>query len=488
VGPNGTLVVATETNRIYGIDALTGQQLWSKFLGTPWNASDIGCPDLSPTVGITSTPAIDPATHTAYVTFKTYVNGVATYRAHAFDVATGNAKSGFPVTIQGTAANSPLTSFVAKNHLQRPGLLLMNGVVYAAFGGLCDTSPYRGWVAGINASTGAITTLWTDEALVPDPNPPQFGRPGGGIWHASGRLVSDKPGEILLASGNGDLSPVPAPGTTPPPQLGSSAIRLRVLATGHLQAVDFFTPCNGEQLSAEDKDFGTGAPQVLPAEFGTNPPLVLVQGKFPELYLLNRDAFGGYQQGAAGSCIDGSGNAGDKVVSMFTVPGIVFGPWGTPGVWPGNGGLIYLSYALFSHDKLTAFRVTPDGAGTPRLSMAGQSDESLGFGTSAPIITSTGKTSGSALVWLVRLPDGTGVGAELRAYDPVPVGGVLTLRGRWPIGQGSKFNMPTAHNGRIYIGARDGLVHAFGALPQGAAQSSPPPPRPATANEVPDQG
>ena len=54
--------------------------------------------------------------------------------------------------------------------LQRPGLLLMGGVVYAAFGSYCDVDPYRGWVVGVDAGTGAITTLWTDEALPPSVN------------------------------------------------------------------------------------------------------------------------------------------------------------------------------------------------------------------------------------------------------------------------------------------------------------------------------
>jgi outer membrane protein assembly factor BamB len=29
-GPNGTLLVATETNRVYGFDAVTGANLWER--------------------------------------------------------------------------------------------------------------------------------------------------------------------------------------------------------------------------------------------------------------------------------------------------------------------------------------------------------------------------------------------------------------------------------------------------------------------------
>ena len=484
-GSNGTLVIGTESNVIYGMDAATGAQLWSRVLDTPWNSSDIGCTDVGQTVGVTSTPAIDTATHTAYMTSKTYDNTGAIYRVHAVDIGTGQEKPNFPVKVQGSASNAPLVGFDAANELQRPGLLLMNGVLYAAFGGLCDTPPYRGWVVGVNGSSGAITTRWTDVTTFPEPNPPVTGRPGGGIWQAGGHLVVDN-GDILLASGNGDVPPVPTPGTAAATNggLGESVVRLHVLPTGDLQATDFWTPCNAEQLSNDDLDLGSGAPLLLPNVFGSN--LLLVIGKAAPLYLLNKTDLGGYKQGGAGSCPDGSGQPGDDIVSRFD-PGGGFGAWATPAVWPGNGGLIYLPYQPFLSDpKFTAYNVTSPG-GTPTVGIAGKSnDDAYGFGSSSAIVTSTGTTSGSALVWLVRLPGGDGVGAELRAYDPVPVNGVLTLRGRWPVGQGTKFNTPTVQNGRMYVGAQDGFVHAFGALPQGTAAQLAPPPKAATS-QVPDR-
>jgi hypothetical protein len=370
----------------------------------------------------------------------------------------------------------------------------MNGVVYAAFGGHCDYSPYRGWVVGVNASTGAITTRWADEALPPPaPNPLPLGYPGGGIWEAGGRLVNVN-GDILLASGNGVIPPAPTPGNTPPNTLGEAAIRLRVETTpgplqGHLQPVDFFAPCDAQDLSDNDSDIGSGAPLVLPDSFGTNPHLVLVVGKSSTLYLLNRDNLGGFQQGSpTSSCIHGSHRGDGSGVSAFEAPHTVLGVWATPAVWPGDGGLIYLPYQTFaSSAKVIAYQLS--GGGAPTLSVAGQSnDDPYGFGSSSAIVTSDGTTSGSALMWIVRLPAGDGLGAELRAYDANPTGGVLTLRGRYPIGQGSKFNTPTADRGRIYVGARDGFVHAFGAVPQSAAAAQPPPPpRRTTANQAPDK-
>jgi hypothetical protein len=412
------------------------------------------------------------------------------YKAHAINVATGAEKPNFPVTIQGSAANDPSAPFEAKYHLQRPGLLLMNGVVYAAFGGLCDVPPYRGWIAGVNASTGAIASLWTDEALVAEPNPPVNGIPGGGIWQTGGHLINDN-GDILFVAGNGVVQSVPTPGKPLATNtLGESAIRLKVLPGGGLQAVDFFSPCNAQRLSDDDQDLGSGAPLALPDSFGTNPHLVLVPSKEGTFYLLNRDDFGGFQQGS-GSCPDGSGHAGDKVVSTFKAPDSLLGVWATPAAWPGDGGLIYVPYPPFfsGPGKFTAYRITPGPGGKPTLSIAGQSnDDPYGFGSSSAIITSDGTSPGSGLAWLTWFPAPDGVGAELRAYDANPAGGVLTLRGRWPIGQGNKFTTPTVRDGRIYVGTRDGNVRAFGVTGQSAANApAPPPPARSNTAQVPDR-
>jgi outer membrane protein assembly factor BamB len=482
-GPNGTLLVATETNHVYGFDAVTGQQLWARSdLGPPWNPDDLGCGVITPSVGITSTPAIDTATHTAYLFSKTYVigtSGPAQWKAHAIDLTTGNEKPNFPVVIQGAAANDPTVSFDPTQHLQRPGLLLMNGVMYAAFGSHCDTDPYRGWVVGVSTG-GSISTMWTDEALtVGNPSP------RGAIWESGGRLVSDKPGEILMVSGNGVSSPAPLPGSTPPTTLGEATIRLQVQGNGSLQATDFFSPCNAQALSDGDLDIGSGAPLALPDSFGTPsvPHVLMVVGKEGPIYLLNRDNLGGFQQGAPGSCVDGSGKPGDKIASTFTLPN-ASGIWATPAMWPGDGGSIYVPYPTFDKPgKLTSYRVVDDN-GEPTLSLAGQSSDTFGYASSSAIVTSDGTTSGSGLVWIVFLPDESGVNAELRAYDPNPVGGVLQQRGSWPIGTGNKFTTPTVSAGRIYVGTRDGNVRAFGVLGQ-SAQSRPSNRSPVGANAVP---
>ena len=95
-------------------------------------------------MGVTGTPVVDTSDNTEYFLSKTYVSGSsgpAEYLMHALSVTTGAERPNFPVLISGVASNDPHQTFDATYQLQRPGLLLMNGVVYAAFGSHCDMPP-----------------------------------------------------------------------------------------------------------------------------------------------------------------------------------------------------------------------------------------------------------------------------------------------------------------------------------------------------------
>src|SRR3984893_18046416 len=55
----GSIVyVATEDNYIYALDAATGVEQWHVQLSTPESSSSLPCGNISPHVGITSTPVI----------------------------------------------------------------------------------------------------------------------------------------------------------------------------------------------------------------------------------------------------------------------------------------------------------------------------------------------------------------------------------------------------------------------------------------------
>jgi len=450
------LFVATETNDIYGLDTESGVILWHRSLGTPWNPADVGCNDLLPSVGVTGTPVIDLATNTAYLVAKTYASGStgpAEVWMHGVDVASGVEKGGFPVRIQGTASNDATRAFNATNESQRPGLLLSDGAIYAAFGAHCDHGPWAGWVASVTTA-GALRTLWT--ASVGGNN-----ASGAGIWQSGGGLVSDGAGQILFATGNGGAPKGTISGKTPPKQLGESIVRLSAQSDGSLKATDFFAPLDAAALDGWDADLASGSPIALPTEaFGSGlyPHLLAVAGKQGYLYLLDLDNLGGIGNGASGA---------DLVVNRIGPYG---GVWSAPAVWPGDGGYLYIPTAsggnasAGSAGVLRGYRYGLDGQGKPTLSLAGSSSEAFGFSSSHPVVTSNGTASGTALLWIVWSPNGSGVGAQLRAYDPIPdASGNFTLVFSAPIGRSAKFTPPGVGAGRIYVGTRDGTILGFGA-------------------------
>jgi outer membrane protein assembly factor BamB len=446
---NGTVLVATETNWVYGLDQVTGAIKWSRHFGTAFQAADVACADLAPTIGVTSTPTVDPTTGIAYLTSKQYLSGTsgpAGYFMHAINPATGVEQKGFPVSIGGRADNNPAQVFQGTAQLQRPALLFLGGVVYAAFASHCDHRPYQGWVVGI-ATTGKVKAMWTTMGAGI--------LSGAGIWQSGGGLVSDGPNRIFLATGNafGGGSPAGSiPGNRPPGNLGESVVRLSVLPTGRLRAADFFAPSDAATLDLKDLDFGSGAPASLPDQpFGTTPypHLAFVVGKEGYVYLLNRDRLGGIAQGPGG---------GDAYVARL---GPYTGVWSSPAVWPGDGGYIYVAA---NRGRLHAFKFGADTQGKPALANAGQSQDVFGFGSGRPVVTSTGTTTGTSVVWIVHTNDGKGVGSTLNAYQAVPTAkGDLHLVGQWPIGTASKFSQPGVGDGRVYVGTRDGHVLGFGA-------------------------
>jgi hypothetical protein len=472
-----TLLVSTEDDRAYGLDPVSGAQRWETDLDPPsasspqpWHAADIGCADLSPNVGVTGTAVIDDNTHTEYMTAKEYdpsgPSGVI-YEMFALDTVTGAVK--FRRTIAGSAQNAvngAQIPFDAKWELQRPGLLLLDGVVYAAFGGHCDHYPYWGFVVGINATTGAQTTMWGTQA---------DGAWGAGIWQAGGALVSDRDGSMLLATGNGlDRLTAPTAGTSPPVDLDESVVRLNVQPNGSLKPVDFFMPYDAPALDVRDQDFGSGGPMALPTLYNgtplfsansTHPNTMIEVGKAGYVYLLDRDHLGGYRMGA---------NGGDAVPQRLGPTGPT---WNTPTAWPGDGGYVYIVADHGANGERTgfmkAYKYGTDAHNNPLLNFVGQTADGFGFGSGTPIVTSDGLASGSALVWTVWQADGGGKNAELRAYNPVPVNGVMQLRWSAPIGQAVKFQAPAVEGNRVYVGTRDGHVLGFGSPVDQPFSSSP---------------
>ena len=457
----GNVIVTTEDADAYAINATTGKIVWERSFGTPFKAATIGCSDLKPDLGSTSTPVIDPSTGILYMTTRLDEGGKRLSNAHwklqAISTATGEEEPGYPVSITGTPSNTPGVPFNESYSQQRPGLLLLNGVVYIAFASDCDITPYRGIVVGVSTSKHEITTMWSDEAGVGTGEDSQ-----AGIWQSGGGLVSDIPGRIILTTGNG-ISPQPAPSGKPPETLSESVLGLTVEPSGQLTPTQFFAPSDAPSLDENDEDLGSGGPIALPTEyFGTKaiPHLVVQVGKDGRIFLIDADDMGGYRQGPGES---------DAVLQTL---GPFDGVWGHPAAYGGQGGWVYVLESA-GGGYLRALSYGLGGKGEPALASAGTSSQSFGYTSGSPLVTSNGTAAGSAVVWVVYSSGPSGARGQLRAYAATPTAGNLPLLWSARIGSASKFSVPTAYEGRVYVGTRAGELIAFGPSSDAPVQAAP---------------
>jgi iron transport multicopper oxidase len=340
----------------------------------------------------------------------------------------------------GTAQNNPQQTFNPYGENQRPGLLLMNGVVYAAFAGNCDKPPYQGWVLGVSTE-GHMTSQWV--AVSGTKN-------GAGIWQSAAGLASDRQGDVLFVTGNGG-APNPAPGFPPPSDLGESVVRLRVQPDSSLKAVDFFAPYDAPTLDSTDSDFGSGGPLVLPnSPFGAtrNQQLMLAIGKQGYLYVLDRNQLGGMGQGPSGS---------DAAVARL---GPFGGVWSKPSAWPGDGGWVYLVTTNGSTGPALNFLKYGEAAdGKPSFSLAA-SASGYPYGSSPPVISSDGTKSGSATVWVDKAASNSS--GELRAYRPDPSDGTPRLLFSAALGPMTRWVPPGIGDNRVIVPSSNGSLVSFG--------------------------
>ncbi|MBO0731188.1 MAG: PQQ-binding-like beta-propeller repeat protein, partial [Acidimicrobiaceae bacterium] len=456
---NGTVIVATERDDVYGFDAATGALKWRSQVTTasaPFYepSSQIGCVNLTPDLGVTATPAVDPATNTVYISARSWdgQNGNSAQNSvHALDAGTGQERPGWPVTIQGSATNDAGSAYDPVAQRSRAGLLFSGGFVFIAYGSFCDFFAYKGWIASVPVSAPGSFKLYTDE--------PGSNGYEAGIWQAGGGIVSDGPGRLFVVTGNGFLPAGPLAGSPPPEDLGDSVVRLAAAPDGTLTPQDFFAPHDAQGLDVSDLDLGSGGAAAMPDSFGipNHPHLMVVGGKEDVVYLLDRDNLGGF----------GSTLAQDGLARAGPFPGEMI--FGHPAVWGGDGGFVYEVPGAGNDGgppgPLRAFQIQVQ-AGVPSLVPVGASQEVFTYGAGSPLVTSDGTTNGSAVVWVTDIATNT-----LRAYGAVPQNGILQLlySATVSVRSAEKFTVVAAAGNRIYVGTDDGHLLAFGASLQDQA-------------------
>lgn len=467
-----TVIVATESDWVYGLNAGTGAQLWATRLGSAYPiASDPtfkGCTDLVPNIGVTGTPAYDSTTGDIYM-FANIMNGTnPEYYMVQMDPTNGSIVHETPVT--GHPTNDSHVTFSAKYNMERPGVLILDGSVYGAFASHCDTKPYDGYVARVDDSGNPTSAaLWSDESGVSYDQ--------AGVWQGGGGIMSDGDGRIFVTSGNG-VSPAKGPGTKPPGQLAESVIRLAKNSTnGSLSAQDFFSPAIAPSWDAADMDYGAGGPVGVPFTVAGYNTLEQA-GKSGQIWLLNSDNLGGREQGSGGTDDDlfvGKAYGGEwgHAAIFGDTPATQANAGTTP---TDNDFLFYVG----KDDVMRVFRFAVTSSNKPWLTNVANSSLTYGYTSGSPVVTSNGDDPSSAVIWEVSAPNTTnttGAGSTLQAYElgnvasngttpsPCTSSAPCTLTNIWHSDTftSAKFSIPATSGGWVYVGTRDGHVLAFSA-------------------------
>ena len=440
--------VATQNDTVYAFDAddpTASLPLWHVNFGNPVPSTDVAtdCADITPQVGITSTPVIDTSSSTIYVVAKTKNTSDNSYhfKIHALDLITGTEKFGGPTEIAaqvpgtgidnvgGTVIFDPLQQF------NRPGLLLLNGIVYVAFGSACETPPWHGWILGYSAST-----LQQVAVLNTTPNGSD-----GGIWGGGQGLLADSAKNIYVMTGNGTFDP------TPGGDYGDSFLKIST-ASG-LSIVDYFTPTNQADLDAADLDLGSGGPMALP---GTN--LIVGSGKGGVVRVLDTTNLGQF-----------SATTNNNVQNFQGTTGFVF--MGAPIYWssPNHGPVIYI---WSGNDFLKAYQLVNGEFLTTPVSQSTVL-EAVGYSNSVPLsLSANGSRAGTGIIWAAGALSSNAnqqtVAGVLRAFDATDLTNELwdsrQSTARDDVGNYAKFSPPTIANGKVYLATFSNQLLVYGLL------------------------
>jgi outer membrane protein assembly factor BamB len=249
------VLVATEGDTLYSLDAATGQVQWHTNVGSPVPSSELPCGNIDP-LGITGTPVYDPATGLVFAVAEVQGDAGPSHLLVGLDAATGE------VRVR-RSADPP--GFAPLAHQQRAALALSRGMVYVAYGGLFgDCGDYLGTVVA------ARTDGQGDLLVFQVPTTRE-----GGIWAPPGPVI-DAAGDLFVSVGNGEA-------TGGDWDHSDSVLRL----SPNLELKDGFAPEEWAEDNASDADLGSLAPVLLPD--GS----IFIAGKSGTGYLLDSNALGG---------------------------------------------------------------------------------------------------------------------------------------------------------------------------------------------------
>ncbi len=369
---------------------------------------------------------IDPSTGTLYVVAATLENGRYIYRLHALDTSSGAERFGAPVIVSADVAGAGDSSvsgsvpFIAVQHIQRPALLLVNGIVYVAFGSHGDGAPYHGWLLGYSAQNVQNRV----SVFNPTPN-----GGAGAFWQSGRGPAADDGGNIYVVSSNGDTDDVT--------NFSNNVLRLTPDAKS---VADWFSPFNVQTLDDDDDDLGSSGALLIP---GTN--LLVTGGKQGIVYVLDKTALG--HTSAHNAAIVQSFNAG-----AFGIFNIAL--WNRP-----DGPVLYMQT---SNGWVSAHKMSGNRFGTTPMA---QSVNQIPVPYQGMTVSSNGAQPGTGILWATEadtwpLP----CSGTLHAFNADDLSEIWNsdMNAGDTLGGFVRFANPTVANGKVYVPTASNHLVVYG--------------------------
>ncbi|HEY6770413.1 MAG TPA: hypothetical protein VI386_37190, partial [Candidatus Sulfotelmatobacter sp.] len=445
-GTHNIVYAVTEKDSVYAYEADHANILWQvSLLGAGETPSDDhGCPSqVSPDIGITSTPVIDRnmGPHGALYTVAMSKDSSGKYfqRVHALDLTTGAelfngptvVQASFPGTGQGSVGGNVI--FDPGQYKERVGLLLSNGILYTMWASHCDYLPYTGWIIGYDAST-----LAQAQVLNITPN-----GAWGAVWMSGAAPAADLNGDIYFLDGNGTFdTTLDTNGFPIDHDFGNSFIRLST--TGTLQVADYFTMFNTADETAIDQDLGSGGAAVLVDVLDNSHnlhQLAIGAGKDKVIYIVDRVMMGKF-------------NAATNNIYQEVTGALNHGVFSKPAYF---NNTIYFGAVS---DNIRAFQISNAFLSASSSSQSGGTYQYPG---ATPTISANGISN--AIVWAVE----DSSPAVLHAYDATNLANELynsnqASGSRDHFTTVDKFIVPIVTSGKVFVGTTSGIA-VFGLLP-----------------------
>jgi hypothetical protein len=445
-GTKNVLYVVTEHDSVFAFDAdsvsgATSTSLWKTSMlqsgETP--SDDRNCGQVTPEIGITSTPVIDRTRNAIYVVAVVKTSaGAYVHRIHALNLATGAEMFGGPTTVTATfpggGANSSngTDTFDPKQYNERAALLQVGATIYTTWGSHCDAGPYNSWAMSYSADTLKQTSVLN---LVPNGD-------DGGIWMAGAGPAADSAGNVYFIIGNGDFdATLTSAGLPSKGDCGNCFVKLA--PAPKISLLDYFTPLNTVSESNADIDFGSGGPLLLPDlkdSAGATHHLAVGIGKDQNIYVVDRDNMGKFNS--------------SKNAIYQQISGIL------PDAY--DSSPIYFNNTVYLGGVVNPIMAFPISNAKLAAAPSSQTPAHYGYPGAIPIVTAAGTSN--AIVWAVE----NATNGILHAYDATNLATELYNSTQAANGRDTfapnKYMTPIVTNGKVYVGTPNS-VGVFGLLP-----------------------